>query len=265
MNKSVLIPVLILSLTIGLFSAIPAEALKATSETTDPIICNPTDLTEQYRINKELFETGFVFDPEYRFVHLDYYNAVYGNNVDSTDKYKFGGFATVVVKDACGDIISKQTVHNRVVDQGEDWMIDELFKEGTAGESADADQLATICLSAEVGFTDTSETETAALFDTDDGLAGNNCISDASVSVASQIATIGALTFDAPTHVPNDTVVTGIGICQGAAATPFNQCQDAQAASAGILWSQINIADVTLPNLATVDITYNLDVSSAGS
>lgn len=178
---------------------------------------------------------------------------------------QIGGWLTVKHFDANRNLISTQIIHNRVVDQGEDFLIDQAFKEGDAGETVDADQLASICVSAEVSFVDTDETKTAVNFDTNDNLASNNCIADASVTQSAQTAVIGALTFDAPTHVPNDTTITGIGICQGAAATPFAQCQDAQAAGSGILFSQINIGDVTLAASETVDITYTLDLSSASS
>ena len=176
-----------------------------------------------------------------------------------------GGFAEVIHRDANNQIKSIQIIHNRVVDQGEDFLIDQVFKEGDAGETADADQIATICVTLEAGFVDTSEAMTATTFDTNDGLTSTNCISDSAVIQSAQTAQIGALTFDAPTHVPNSSVITGIGICQGAASTPFNQCADAQAASSGILFSIINISDVTLESAETVDITYTADFSSSGS
>lgn len=179
---------------------------------------------------------------------------------------QIGGIVTVIHNDESGNPITIQKLHNRVVDQGEDFIIDQVFKEGQAGETVDSDQIASICVTAEAAFVDTDETETAVTFDTDDGLAAqNNCIADAAVSQTSQTAIIGALTFDAPTHVPAATTITGIGICQGSGATPFSQCQDAQAASSGIIFSTINIADVTLQTSETVDITYTLDISSAGS
>jgi len=178
---------------------------------------------------------------------------------------QISGWLTVQHFDVNRNLISIQIIHNRVVDQGEDFLIDQSFKEGSAGETIDADQLASICVSAEVSFVDTSETKTAANFDTSDALTSTNCISDTSVTQSGQTAVIGAETFDAPTHVPNDTTITGIGICQGAAATPFANCADAQATSSGIMFSQINIGDVTLTASETVDITYTLDLSSSGS
>lgn len=236
-----------------------------------------SQFSEQDRINAELSDRGMLL------VNDVWYSPDHFKLQDMIEKYKIeaaqnglsfnaplvlGGIITAAHYDADRNLISIQNVHNRVVDEGEDFLIEQLFKEGTAGEGADADQLATICVSARVGFVDTSEAATASDFDTNDNLGVvDNCIADAAVSVASQIATIGALTFDAPTHVPATTVITGIAICQGETAnpTPFNLCVEAQAASSGIMFSIINIADVTLQTSETVDITYNLDVSSAGS
>lgn len=232
------------------------------------------ELSEQERIDLELTNRGMV--------NIDgvWYAQDYLDQIVNLEKLRLeaeakgevfnmpfllGGVAEVVHKDANGKIISKQVLHNRVVDTGETFIIEQIFKEGNAGETVDADQLATICVTAEVAFVDTSETLIATTFDTNDGLTSTNCISDASVSVASQVATIGALTFDAPTHVPGSTAITGIAICQGAAATPFNQCQDAQAGGSGILYAVVNIVDVTLETSETVDITYNGDFASAGS
>lgn len=227
-------------------------------------------LTEQELVNQDLLNNGLTnidgvwYDQEY----LDFQKLA--KQLISEGKsvpLQIGGIATAIHYNADRtQILSTQSVHNRVVDQGEDFLIQQAFKEGAAGETADADQIASICVSAEVSFVDTSETKTAANFDTSDNLgAVNNCISDAAVTSTSQTAIIGALTFDAPTHVPATTTITGIAICQGAAATPFNLCADAQAGSSGIMFSQVNIGDVTLASLETVDITYTLDISSAGS
>lgn len=234
-----------------------------------PVSLETQSLSPQQIVDLELEQRGMVnidgvwFTPDY----LDFQKlAKQMINEGKSVPLQIGGIATVIHKDINGNPITVQKIHNRVVDSGEDFIIDQVFKEGTAGETADADQIASICVTAEAAFVDTSETMTASTFDTNDNLsAQNNCIADASVTQSAQTAVIGALTFDAPTHVPAATTITGIGICQGSASTPFSQCADAQAASGGILFSIINIADVTLQTSETVDITYTLDISSAGS
>jgi len=221
-------------------------------------------LSEQERVDADLISRGYTIIDGVA-VHPD--NLASGEMTDDlgTMDFKFGGWIIAEHYDIDGNLLSKQVLHNRVVDEGEDFIIDQVFKEGQAGETADADQIATICVSAEVSFVDTSETKTAATFDSADNLTETNCISDTTVNQTGQTAVIGALTFTGGTHVANGDTITGIGICQGAAATPFANCADAQAASSGILLSQINIADVTLNAAETVDITYTLDLSSASS
>lgn len=226
---------------------------------------NVQSLTEQQRVDQELADRGLI-NVDGKWWDKESLDAL--NEAKATGKelpLRLGGWATVHHYDINKNLISTQIIHNRVVDQGEDFLIDQVFKEGTAGETADADQLASICVSAEVSFVDTSETKTASSFDSDDGLSTTNCISDSSVTQTSQTAVIGAETFTGGTHVPNSTTITGIGICQGSASTPFANCADAQATSSGILFSQINIADVTLGASETVDITYTADFSSAST
>jgi len=173
------------------------------------------------------------------------------------------GWFTIEHYDKDRNLLSTQTIHNRFLDVGEDFVIDQSFKEGTAGETVDADQIATICITDEVGFVDTSETLTAATFDTGNLITENNCISDAAVIQATQTAQIGPETFTCGgTNCADGDIITGIGICQGAAATPFLDCREAQAASSGILFAVVNIADVTLNAAETVDITYTWDISS---
>lgn len=266
MNKALfLIPILAIAvigaLTFGLSTPSTIETQSIISD-------------EQTRINAELEERGLTL------IDGKWYSPDYLAQLDALEEMQkqadregwnfhpplmLGGFAEIIHKDIFGSIISQQTLHNRVVNEGEDFLIQQVFSDTVAGETADADQIGSICVSNEVGFVDTSETETASLFDTGNTLTGDNCIHDTTVTSTAQTAVIGALTFDAPTHVPASTVITGIGICQGEASPPFNDCADAQAGSSGIMWSFINIADVTLETSETVDITYTADFSSAGS
>lgn len=230
-------------------------------------IGSPTNLqiTEQERVDADLTALGLTnidgkwWDAE----SLKIKNFVAKEGI--TIPFQLGGWLLVEHFDISGNLISTQEIHNRVVDQGEDFIIEQTFKEGNAGETVDADQLASICVTAEVGFVDTLETLVATVFDTNDALTETNCISDTSVTSSAQTAIIGALTFTGGTHVGNDDTITGIGICQGSGTTPFNQCADAQAAASGILFSTINISDVTLAASETVDITYTMDYSSSGS
>jgi len=195
-------------------------------------------------------------------------------NVDANEaQITHYGTGTIVQFDADGNEIYQESVHNRIVDTGETFLIDQTFKEGTAGETVDGDQIASICLTAEVGFSvaETRVVGGAGGFDTDDNIpAGNtNCISDTSVDDAATQgeAVIGPETFQSGgTHVPDDTVVTGIGICQGSATTPFETCDDAQAASSGILFAAVAFGtSVTLGTGESLQVTYTFDAKTPAS
>lgn len=191
-------------------------------------------------------------------------------NVDANeDSFNYYGMGTIIQFDADGNEIYQESVHNRIVDTGETFLIEQSFKEGTAGETVDADQIASICLTAEASFAPV-EGLTVATFDTNDNIAGGNtnCISDTAVSTATpQTAVIGPETFQSGgTHVPDGTIVTGIGICQGSGTTPFETCDDAQAAASGILFAAVAFGtSVTLGTGESLQVTYTFDATTSGT
>ena len=190
-------------------------------------------------------------------------------NVDANEaQITHYGVGTIVQFDADGNEIYQETVHNRIVDTGETFLIEQSFKEGTAGETVDADQIASICLTAEVGFTPV-EGLTVATFDTNDNIAvaNDNCISDTAVNTATlSTAVIGPETFQEATHVPAGTIVTGIGICQGSGTTPFETCAAAQSAPVGILFAAVAFGtSVTLSAGESLQVTYTFDATTSGT
>jgi len=177
----------------------------------------------------------------------------------------FGGTLLVQWFDAQRNLIGVESTHNRVTDEGETFLLDQIFQDGAIPESADGDLMSSICVTIEVGFVDTDELETANGFDTGNTTTETNCIEDTVVGFVSSVATIGPLTFDAPTHVGAGDEITGFAVCQGSASSPFADCEEAQAGSSGVLLAVIDTADRTLQSAETVDVTYTFDISSAGS
>jgi len=177
------------------------------------------------------------------------------------DSLIFRGYVTVVKYDADRNEVWREIVHNRFVDTGEDFALDQIFQDGTT--DVDADQMSSICIGDQVTVT-IAETETANDFDVDNLITENNCIEDSTVTTATSVATIGPITFTCGgTNCADNDTITAIAICQGSTTTPFNDCEDAQAAASGILFSVIDISDVTLAASETVDITYTFDIVSA--
>jgi len=172
---------------------------------------------------------------------------------------EFAGYLTLVKYDENGNNVFTQTIHNRLVDTGEDFLLQQVFQEGTAA-NADNSQIGAICVAE--GVISISETMTATTFDVSNTITGTNCIEDTAVALSSQTAQIGALTFSAGTHVANGDTITAVGICQNNSATDadFSDC-----ATTGILFAVVDVADFTLNAGETAEITYTFDMSSAAT
>lgn len=187
---------------------------------------------------------------------FDYDISVLDNNPGG-DAIVLGGWLHVVKYDADGNIVSEERVHNRFVDTGEEFVLDQVFQDATT--TADNGQIAAICIG-DQGTVTVAETETAADFDGDNGITENNCKEDTAVTTSGGQGVIGPLTFTCGgTNCADGDTVTGIAICQPATAdnNDFNDC-----ATNGIMFSVIDITDVTLNAGETVDIDYTFDITS---
>ncbi|ABX12351.1 hypothetical protein Nmar_0455 [Nitrosopumilus maritimus SCM1] len=170
---------------------------------------------------------------------------------------KFYGFATIEKIDANGNNVFTQQVHNRLVDTGETFLLEQTFQDSNS--ASDNTQIGAICVSDEAQTP--AESDTASTFDSGNSIAENNCKEDTSVTISSQTAQVGPLTFQAgSTNVANGDTIRSIGICTNRAASDadYNNC----ATASGILFSVIDTSDVTLNSGETVQITYTFDITS---
>ncbi|WP_428326527.1 hypothetical protein [Nitrosopumilus sp.] len=170
---------------------------------------------------------------------------------------KFYGYATIEKLDENGNNVFTQQVHNRLVDTGETFLLEQTFQDSNS--AADNTQIGAICVSDEA--ITVAETITAATFDSGNGITENNCKEDTTVTISSQTAQVGPLTFQAgSTNVADGDTIRSIGICQNDVTDDgdFNDC-----ATEGILFSAIDTSDVTLNSGETVQITYTFDITSA--
>jgi hypothetical protein len=171
----------------------------------------------------------------------------------------FYGAATMVQKDANGQEIFSQVVHNQVVDTGEEFLLDQTFQDGAT--SADNVQIGSICISD--GTITVGETQTATNFDTANGITETNCKEDTTVTTSGGTAVIGGLQFTCGgTNCADNDTITGIAICQNDADDDgdFNNC-----ATEGIMFAVVDTTDTTLAASETVDITYTFDITSGSS
>jgi len=179
----------------------------------------------------------------------------FSGETNSTDG-KFYGYVTLVAYDENRNEVLSQTIHNRLVDTGETFLLEATFTEGTA--PADNTQIGAICL-IEDSSVDDIETHTAADFDGNNTISATNCVVEPAVDLSTQgLAVLGMLQFTGGTHTTSGDTIDGIGICQGnGGTTPYALC-----ASAGILFSVIDTSNVILVTDETVDITYTFNMTS---
>jgi hypothetical protein len=180
-----------------------------------------------------------------------------GSFDSSNNEFTVYGAATVIQNDANGQEIFSQTVHNRVVDTGEEFLLDNVFQDGVA--TADNVQIGSICISDD----DTVVVEglTAATFDTNNSFTEANCKEDTSVATSGGTAVIGPLEFTCgDTNCADGDTINQIGICQNDADDDgdFINC-----ATEGILFAAVITSATTLAASETVDITYTFDITSA--
>ncbi len=186
--------------------------------------------------------------------------------IDQTiEQSKMYGFATLVAYDLERNEIFSQTIHNRLVDSGEDYINHVVFSDGNS--VSDADSIGSICAYDEGGTSIASldvEGTTAADFDTGNTNGELECVTDSAVTVTNgtSLAVIGPLTFTGGTgggaNMDAGGTVNGIGICGAHSAdAAFNDC-----ASEGSLFAIVDTSDVTLAAAETVQITYTFSLVS---
>ena len=189
---------------------------------------------------------------------------------ESTQGSTFYGIAHVTTFDSLGVPTSTQTVHNDLIDEGENFIIQQVFQEGKGSVVAESAQIASICLTENTQYADpvsaVNNTQTVAGFDLLDGIsAATNCIEDPAVAQGGTngfgVAVIAqGTTFDAGTHADQDEEITAIGICSAhASALEFNTCAAAACGSA-VLFAIVDITDFTLGSGESATITYTFDV-----
>jgi len=183
-----------------------------------------------------------------------------GNFDTVNNELVFYGAGTITQFDKDGYEVFSQTVHNQVVDTGEDFLIDQTFEDTVT--TADNGQIGSICIFE--GTPTVAEGTNAATFDAANTIAaGNdNCKEDNTVTTAASIATINPAVFEcdgAPNNCDVGDSIDAFGVCQNDVTDnlDFEDCL-----TEGILFAIIDSADTVLNAGETLDITYNFDITS---
>jgi len=173
----------------------------------------------------------------------------------------FYGAGTATLLDSQGNEQFSQTIHNLLVDTGEDFLLDATFQDG-ATDVADNVQIGSICIS--TGTIVVSETRIATDFDTANALTEANCKEDTLVGTTGSVATVNPATFTCgETNCTDNDIITGFAVCQNDVTDDldFINC-----ATEGIMFAIIDLSpDITLALDETLDITYTFDVTSGSN
>jgi len=200
-------------------------------------------------------------------------------NIDTTqNEFALYGMANMVKHDALGNEVFQQSVHNQLTNEGEQYILQASFADGTTAQGNTV-SFGAICVS-DQAFPAAPEDETALLFDTDNGFntAGQlTCEQDgtSAIVITGGKAVIGPFEFTedavANFNIPENGIIESIGVCQQdddvslAAPTGFLDCDNGSNGTGGKLLAVIDVTTTTLGDGETVDITYTFDISDANS
>jgi len=172
---------------------------------------------------------------------------------------KFYGAAHLLVKDAAGNELFSQTIHNRLLDTGENFINNQVFS-GDGAPVGDADQMGAICVSDQAS---TDEAHTAATIAGNNTLTGGNHCHPATTTINTDgTVVIGAEVFTGGIDINATETINSIAICGDNGNAPYAECN---LSSNPIAFAEIVTSAVQLGDTETVDITYTFDLSSDNS
>ena len=191
------------------------------------------------------------------------------NTAEGENENHIWGAGTLVYLDAQGNERFSQTLHNRLVDTGETYMLGQTFDEDAqfTDEVIDDRQIGAICIDASITDNDAqTSVQFASPNNTIDDGTNLTCVVDTSVDITTVQgeATLGPLTFTEGPNFDSPSTIAGIGICVGNAGADYVDCNTPTVGTA-VLLSQFDTTDVAPGTGESVQITYTLDFKTTGS
>ncbi len=174
----------------------------------------------------------------------------------------FYGTANVILADPVGNVLMAQTVHNLLTDQGETFVINQVFDTSTAALTGQA-RVNAICIyeALDSAF---SESATDGLSNALSG-TGSSCHAAGSglIGNTNQVATTEGEIFVAGTDFDAGGTISGILICGGnGAVATFAACSTP---GGSVALAAVNINNVTVTGTDTITITYTFDITTPSS
>ncbi len=172
---------------------------------------------------------------------------------------KFYGAANLLVRDAAGNELFQQTVHNNLLDTGENYIVTQAFVSGGA-PIVDIAQISAICVT---NLTLVNETDTAASYSAPANTltigTGDHCHPTVPTIPNDGTAVLGAETFTGGIDIGAGETIRSIAICADNAGALYGDCN---ASNNPIAFAAIVTSSVQLGATETVDVTYTFDLSS---
>jgi len=179
-----------------------------------------------------------------------------GQLIELKGAEKFYGAAHLLVKDAAGNEIFSQTIHNRLLDSGENFINNQVFS-GDGAPVGDADQMGAICVSDQAS---TDEAHTAATIAGNNTLTGgDHCHPTATAIFSDGTVVLGPEVFTGGIDINATQIINSIAICGDNNNADYAECN---LSTNPIAFAEIVTSAVQLGNTETVDITYTFDLSS---
>jgi len=172
----------------------------------------------------------------------------------------FYGTANIVVADSDGNALMKQTVHNRITDEGETYLIDQVFDTG-AVQQVENSRIGALCIY-ETSDSNIVEGTVNTLANGLTNVSGNFCHVTTAMSNSAQTSVTDAELYTSGVDFTSGETISAILICaKNAGDTNFLNCSDG-AGGASTALAALIINNVTLTGSDTITITYTFDITT---
>ncbi len=173
----------------------------------------------------------------------------------------FYGTANIVLADSDGNTLMKQTVHNRITDEGETYLIDQVFDTGVTQQTENS-RIGAVCIY-ETSDSNIVEGTVNGLTNNLTPSGGNFCHQTLAITNSAQTAVTDAELYTSGVDFASGETISAILICaKDAGDADFAQCSTPAQSTA---LAALIINNVTLTGSDTITITYTFDITTGGS
>ena len=176
----------------------------------------------------------------------------------------FYGTANMVLSDSDGNVLMTQTVHNLITDQGENFIVDQVFDTATTELQGNA-RVGAICIieNSDSVFSETATDATTNNLATPGG--GFHCRQTAIIDDSTQsLAVTDPTVFTAGTDFDAGETISGILVCAKGTVgdADFAECSTP---TGSVALAALDLNNVTVTGTDTITITYTFDITTDGS